>query len=115
MLNSNLDMDNQLSYFVVLQNPEGGGELTLYDLLWKDVQHKDHPENNDYVIDLSGQRRYVSDLGQVAVQPMPGDLLIFHGGPIWHRVENIYGRIPRITLGGFINFSTNREHLYYWS
>lgn len=115
MLEGHVDMDNQLSYFIVLQNPEQGGELTLYDMLWKDVQEKDHPENNAYVIGRDGGRIYVDDLRKVQVRPEVGDILIFHGGPIWHRVEDIVGDRPRVTLGGFLNFSHDRKSLFYWS
>jgi hypothetical protein len=115
MLEGDVDMENQLSYFIVLQNPESGGELTLYDILWKDVQKKDHPENNEYVIGRDGERIYVKDLCKAQVRPEVGDILIFHGGPIWHRVEDIVGSGPRVTLGGFLNFSKDRKDLYYWS
>ena len=47
--------------------------------------------------------------------PEPGDLLIFYGGRIWHRVEPILGSKPRITLGGFINFSDDDKKCFYWS
>lgn len=115
MLEGDINMENQLSYFIVLQNPESGGELTLYDMLWKDVQKKDHPENNDYVLDRDGKRIYVRGLNKVHIRPEVGDILIFNGGPIWHRVEDISGILPRITLGGFVNFSKDRKDLFYWS
>ena len=115
MLEGDVDMDNQLSYFIVLQNADQGGELTLYDMLWKDVQRKDHPENNEYVLDKDGNRIYISDMHKATVRPEVGDILVFHGGPIWHRVEDIIGAVPRITLGGFLNFSHDRKDVFYWS
>jgi len=30
-------------------------------------------------------------------------------------VEDIKGESPRITFGGFLNFSKNNDELYYWS
>ncbi len=115
LLEEDVNMDGQLSYFIVLQKPEGGGELTIYDMLWNDVKDKDHPEENNYVLDKNGNKIYLDQLRQFTVNPEPGDILIFSGGPIWHRVEDIKGSHPRVTLGGFLNFSKDGKGLYYWS
>ncbi len=115
LIKNNIDMNDQLSYFVVLQQPEAGGELTIYNMLWDKVKRKESPENNEFVIDDSGNFIYVKDVPSFAVKPKPGDVLVFSGGPIWHRVEDIKGAIPRITFGGFLNFSKGGSELYYWS
>ena len=108
-------MDDQLSYFVVLQQPDAGGELTIYDMLWDKVKRKESPENNEFVIDDNDKPIYVKDVRSFAVKPQSGDILVFSGGPIWHRVEDIEGSVPRITFGGFLNFSNDNEEVYYWS
>jgi len=36
-LASTVKLEDQLSYFIVLQEPNSGGELVLYDLLYKDT------------------------------------------------------------------------------
>lgn len=115
LIKNDIDMNDQLSYFVVLQQSEQGGELTIYDMLWKNVKHKESPENNEFVIDNKGNRLYVDTLKSFAVKPKAGDILVFSGGPIWHRVEDIKGENPRITFGGFLNFSKDNKALYYWS
>lgn len=115
LLANDIDLDDQLSFFVNLQNSEAGGELTIYDMLWKDVVGKATPEENDSVIDAKGNTIYLKDVRQFIVKPLPGDILVFSGGPIWHRVENIKGDTPRITYGGFVNFSNNEKELFYWS
>lgn len=115
LIENDIDMDDQLSFFLVIQQPEQGGELTIYDMLWKDVKRKVHPENNEYVINDKGENIYLKDVRSFSVNPKPGDILIFSGGPIWHRVENIKGDIPRMTFGGFLNFSKDAKELYYWS
>lgn len=115
LIKNDIEMDGQLSYFVVLQQSESGGELTLYDMLWENVKRKESPENNEFVIDDAGNKIYVDALKSFAVKPQPGDILVFSGGPIWHRVENITGLSPRITFGGFLNFSKDGEELFYWS
>jgi hypothetical protein len=115
LIENDIDMDDQLSYFLVLQNSEQGGELTIYDMLWKDVKRKESPEENNFVIDDNDKAIYLKDVRSFVVKPNVGDILIFSGGPIWHRVENIGGSIPRMTLGGFLNFSKDDSELYYWS
>lgn len=107
--------EGQLSFFVVIQQPEQGGELTLYDMVWENVNAKDFPENNEFVLDRDGNRIYLTEVNQVKYNPQPGDMLIFYGGRIWHRVEPIVGALPRITFGGFINFSEDDQTMFYWS
>lgn len=115
LLSNDVDKNNQLSYFLVIQQPESGGQLTIYDMLWDNVKRKISPEENESVIDDNGNTVYLTDVKSFSVKPLSGDILVFCGGPIWHRVENIGGRIPRITLGGFLNFSNDGKELYYWS
>ena len=115
LLSNDIDMNDQLSFFFNLQNTEVGGELTIYDMLWKDVIGKATPDENDSVIDAKGNTIYLKDVEQFTVKPQPGDILVFAGGPIWHRVENIKGDTPRITYGGFVNFSNDGKEIFYWS
>ena len=115
LLANDIDMNDQLSFFWLLQNSEEGGELTIYDMLWKDVKRKKTAEENESVIDDNGNTVMLKDIPSFAVRPLPGDILIFSGGPIWHRVENIKGKTPRITFGGFLNFSKDDTELFYWS
>lgn len=107
--------DHQISYFVVIQAAEEGGELTLYDLLWKDVQYRPHA---GLVVDLKGNELHLEDPYQVHQNKLdlkPGSLLVFNGGDIWHRVENVKGRQSRITLGGFLSLSHNHDKIYLWA
>ena len=115
LLDHDIDMSDQLSFFFCLQNTEVGGELTIYDMLWKDVKNKVTPDENNSVIADTGETIYLKDLPQFTVKPLPGDILVFSGGPIWHRVENIKGDTARITYGGFVNFSKDGKEVFYWS
>ena len=115
LLANDIDMNDQLSFFFNLQNTEVGGELTIYKMLWKDVVGKATPDENDSVIDANGNTIYLKDVEQFTVKPESGDILVFSGGPIWHRVENIKGDTPRITYGGFVNFSKDGKEIFYWS
>ena len=115
LLANDIDKTDQLSFFFNLQNTEEGGGLTIYDMLWKDVIGKASPQENDSVIDAKGNTIYLKDVEQFEVKPQPGDIFVFSGGPIWHRVEDIKGDTPRITYGGFVNFSTDGKEIFYWS
>ena len=115
LIENDVDRDDQLSYFLVLQNSETGGELTIYDMLWDNVKRKETQEENDFVIDDNDKRIYLKDVASFSVRPKVGDILMFCGGPIWHRVENIGGAIPRITFGGFLNYSNDDKELFYYS
>lgn len=115
LLANDIDMADQLSFFLKLQDSEEGGELTIYDMLWKDVVGKATPDENNSVIDAQGNTIYLKDVRQFKVMPLPGDILVFSGGPIWHRVEDIKGETSRITYGGFVNYSQNGKELFYWA
>ncbi|MBI3519098.1 MAG: 2OG-Fe(II) oxygenase [Bacteroidetes bacterium] len=109
---------NQMSYFIMLNEPEQGGELTLFNFRWKDGQTKvDNMEDNE-IIQPDGSKMYVEDNPNIIkdkIKPKKGDMILFQGGNIWHRVETVRGSKPRITLGGFIGVSIDKTKIYYWS
>ena len=114
-LKSQVEVKDQLSYFLMLQDPEEGGELTLYDWIWKDGQTKDNPAENTTVVDEKGKNIDVSSLQTVKIRPKKGDIILFQGGAIWHRVEHVRGKKSRYTIGGFLGFSENNQNILYWS
>ena len=79
--------EGQLSYFLVLQRPETGGQLTLYDMVWEKVNGKTNFTDNDHVLDKKGNRIDLDNVKKTYYDPKPGSLLVFYGGRIWHRVE----------------------------
>ncbi len=107
--------ENQLSFFIVLQKAGQGGALTLYDLLWEDGQRRP----TDFDIRLAdGTQVNVEDpkeLPQQHISPEAGSLVVFAGGKIWHRVDMVEAAPSRITLGGFLSFSPDYQHIYLWS
>jgi hypothetical protein len=117
-LGSQIEVKNQLSYFVTIQKPEKGGELTLFDLLWEEGQTKVDPNEDNELILPGNQKLDITQNGSLKrrkIEPDAGDLLLFSGGRIWHRIEPIIGQIPRITLGGFLAYSEPTNKLFYWS
>ena len=79
-LASRADLSVQLSFYVVLQAPEGGGQLMLYE----------GAESGDI---------------EAPLRPIllgTGDLILFDGTRHNHRVSTVEGRLSRWTLGGFM-------------
>lgn len=107
--------DNQLSFFIVLQEPGTGGELTLYDILWNEKQKR--PTDHEIILE-DGQQLAFDDtehLKRMSIPAKAGSLVVFSGGKIWHRVETVEEAPSRITLGGFLSFSHDRKKLFAWS
>ncbi len=100
---------DHMSYFVVLREPDIGGDLSVYDLLWVDrppeLDHWDGMARDDSRFDAMACLRH---------QPKPGDLTIFGGGWRYHRVDPVGGEVPRMTYGGFSNVSHDGHRLYMW-
>lgn len=107
--------DDQFSFFIVLQSPGSGGELSLFDLIWDN--HQKRP--NDHKVILSDGRTLdfedASSLKRDTLPCLAGSLVVFSGGKIWHRIETIRTAPSRITLGGFLSFSRDKSKLYSWS
>jgi len=106
---------NQMSYFIQLQTPQRGGELTIYDLEWKPGQ----VSKGESVIQLEDGTMVDTDIegamNKFFLKLNPGDMLIFAAGEIWHRVESPLGQSDRITVGGFLGFTRDGKSLTYWS
>ena len=100
-------LDNQVSYFLLLQEPSEGGELTIFDAKWSN--------RSQYSNQSSDLFHTIESRGSIQLDLRAGDLLIFQGGQFYHRVERAQGPIPRITLGGFITPSIDKQNLYFWS
>jgi hapalindole-type alkaloid chlorinase len=107
-----IDVQNQISYFVVLKKPESGGELILYNAEWKDYKGmlgKDKIRKADGTVALLG------DIDRQYIIPDVGDMVLFAGGDIWHSVNNLFGSSPRITIGGFLARSDKDQTLFTWA
>jgi hypothetical protein len=114
ILSSEVSIYNQMSYFIMLQNGENGGELKVYNLLWDEVKNDlDSTLKKD-----SNGKFYLnneSELEKLNLKPNPGDMILFYGGQYFHQVNPIVGSKSRITLGGFLGFSHENKAIYYWS
>jgi hypothetical protein len=112
-LSSLMKMKHQLSFFISVNKPNKGGEITLFNIEHNDANRK----QGDYaIIRLDGSLFDTKiEQNKNKIQLDEGDLIIFAGGDIWHQVENIEGEKNRITIGGFGTFSLDNSIFYIWS
>ncbi|MEA5622680.1 hypothetical protein [Nostoc sp. UHCC 0251] len=113
-----VEPNDHLSYFVVLSAANAGGELILYDLEWSETEWPDKEHGGTRKNGLvNGQliASVMEDYDQMFLSPEAGSLVVFDAGRILHRVSAVEGSRRRITVGGFLAFSKEREKLFYWS
>ncbi|MFT4543875.1 MAG: hypothetical protein ACI9EQ_000325 [Bacteroidia bacterium] len=108
----NVEVYNQLSYFLIIEEPEVDGELTVFNANWSDYSNRDGEER---LISKKDKTVDPYSLGATKVAPAIGDLFIFAGGKYWHRVEKVLGQKNRITIGGFIGKSKKADEIFIWS
>ncbi len=106
-----VDISGQLSFFSPLQLPQSGGDLRLYKIMFEDMPKEIKESKKGY----RAVQKFVRHQKTQLIKPGVGDLLIFNGGHIWHRVTKVIGPKPRMTVGGFANFSSNRDKILLWS
>jgi hypothetical protein len=101
---------DHMSYFVMLQPAEEGGELSVFERLWEDPAER----GEDAAVPLLNDHEF-DGVPHLAVTPAPGDLILFNAGRRYHRVEEIRGTVPRITYGGFTAPSHGGTALHCWA
>jgi hypothetical protein len=108
-LDSQYDRRVLLSWFVVLQAAESGGELIVYGLWGSDPNPPMLPTR---FLDTNTLER---DFLKHQVPLRAGDLVIFDSGRHVHRVTPVHGHQSRLTLGGFLTVDHERTKLAFWS
>lgn len=99
-----------LSYFVLTQRPDEGGELVMYDLAWDQT-----PDGYDHEFMSPLRDARLEAFPKAYLDPGPGDMILFNGGRIWHKVADIVGPRPRVTVGGFATLAKDDDRIYYWN
>lgn len=102
-------IDRQLSCVLHLQESEGGGELVVYDRVWKKADEQFRSPSFGYLPDLVCTSRSCRAPGIGA-----GDLVIINPRH-YHEVTRITGDTPRITLGMFLGFSDRDSKIVAWA
>lgn len=114
-LNQQVYLEEALSFYTVLQAPDAGGQLLLFNKEWSQFQVASAalPETVRKNEDL-----FFKDTPHehTKISLQAGDMVIFRAAQIWHCISEIQGSKARITLGGFIAKSKTEENKYYfWS
>lgn len=107
-MRSLVDNVTQLSFFVPLELPTEGGELELYPVSWGDTDGERRVDGIPVALLVALGRRMVAPV-------RVGDLLVFDGGRIYHAVTPVGPGGRRVTIGGFLGYTTDHRSLYYWS
>ncbi|HMO39710.1 MAG TPA: hypothetical protein PKC76_09730 [Saprospiraceae bacterium] len=99
-VSAQLDLSTELSYYIVLQKPEAGGELVLYDLQWGNTPAAMLQSD----VFLTGVRSEdLAQYDQMLLSLDEGDAILFPANRIWHKVAAVSGATrARITIGGFL-------------
>ncbi len=108
-LRDQLDQADQISFFVPLRAAESGGELEIFSLRWGDP---DIPTAPGQLLDAAETERRFSS---VVVELEVGEMIVFDGGRLFHRVTEVGGPHTRWTLGGFAARSRAGDALLYWA
>jgi hypothetical protein len=105
---------NSLSYFIVIDHAEEGGDLLLYDLPLENLIKAKSTFSEAYRQDPQ-IKESLEKCPKRHVRPGVGDMLIFHGGNVLHAVTDVKGNKDRITVGGFAAISQDDQKIFYWS
>ncbi len=105
-----LDTRTLISFVFVLRRPEAGGELCVYAVTPDTPNPPKMP--NGFMWDLDAvERRYHYQRFTLDV----GDCFLLASGRCLHRIAPIVGSRARVSLGGFLALSKERDRVFYWS
>ncbi len=97
-----------MSYFVCLAPGDAGGELSLHDFTWAEI---------DAALMHRGRTRVDQALparARSTFRPGPGDMIVFDGGRYVHQVLPVEGQVTRWTGGGFVARARGGERYLRW-
>ncbi len=109
-LNTKIGSESMMSYFLMLQTPERGGELRVHD-----IQDSELTSDDFFRGRLQVDHRLEAGVQHEDVVPQAGDLLVFDGGRWVHEVLQVQGGRTRWTLGGFLAFSEDLDRILVWA
>ena len=108
-------LEDQMSFFFTIKESDSDGELVLYDVQWDEAEKRPDHDILEY---KDGRKKSFTDpkhFRRQAFKPKAGDLLVFAGGRIWHKVSHVQGKTERITFGGFLTPSKDGKRVFAWS
>jgi len=102
---NNINNNNVIGIFILLQKSEIGGRLLLHNLFNETGKSAIYNSINLDKITILSDKPAINE----------GDVIIFNAGKILHAVEPIYGLKPRITIGCFSSYSNCSDEIFVWS
>lgn len=111
-----VDLENALSFYLMLQAPDFGGDLILFDKTWDEQPIA--AGNLDEKTRKNERLFFNSNTGipHKKISLTEGDMVFFRAAQIWHCIDVVSGASPRITIGGFVGRSIiNQNQYFYWS
>lgn len=107
-----LDLTTELSIYFMLQAPDQGGQLVLYDLQW-DNTPREFLQARAFLTGLRSDE--LAGYDQMHIMLAPGDVILFAANRIWHKVAAVTGgEKARITIGGFTARAHDRAEYGYF-
>jgi hypothetical protein len=105
-----LDTRTLISYVALLRRPAAGGELCVYAVTPETPNPPKMPNGFQWDLDAVengyDSKKFTLDAG---------DFFLLASGRCLHRIAPIEGPRARVTMGGFLALSKQRDRVYYWS
>ena len=105
-----LDTRTLISYVALLRKPDAGGELCVYAVTPDTPNPPKMP--NGFQWDLTAVEQGY-DARKFSLDT--GDFFLLASGRCLHRIAPIAGARARVTMGGFLALSKERNRVIYWS
>lgn len=105
-----VDTRTLISYVALLRRPDAGGELCVYGVTPDTPDPPKLPNGHSWDLGAVEQRfdsaKFTMDVG---------DFFLLASGRCLHRIAPIEGARARVTMGGFLALSKDRDRVFYWS
>jgi hypothetical protein len=112
LLKVKINVWDLFSLVLMLNPPEAGGEIIIYNQCWTDLVEMEEQRANLIALDDSSTSTHI----RAKVKLEKGDVLIFQAGKTWHKVDRVTGTAPRITAGCFFGKAQNDKGTFrFWS
>lgn len=116
-LKSKVDLENAISFFLILQKSEKGGDLVIYNQTWNKISFKLDATTYEERHDIDGsifKNRDIDHVSYKKITPKTGDAVVFRAAQIWHSIDKIEGISDRISIGCFIAKGHDGKN-YFWA